>query len=757
VLSDFEDGNWSGSDADPDACVDSDEDVDARITRSIIRQAEKAARFAEQSARDPHTGELSKHRALSVRSAARAHLDSATLTAAQQDEQETHRVRITATAEQEIRRLLNERVPDSKPGAKPPPWFLKTKLTQLPHWDEYCKQEASDRSNAEEQAALKAELKRAQSGRTLWTSALQIAKDWQEYSRCCGNVRGTSDRSTRLLRHLAGSTVQSRSRHASASVVHFMAKRIEKRAAFSSKHDFTSHVCQELEASVQAPSADTGEAQEPLVVWDGCSVCHSCYRAAIGMGRTSLFKFKAQTNLRANVRQLEKAEVDARNTQHPSAKHYPHLIALAKRAAERPIYAERAETRATLVKALLLAYCQSFAQHDPGAAGSTVAKTRYTLPQHGVTALHSALNADLADRILTERELDPNRPELKLPPASEPPPVSGLYFSKSTLQRVIRHLEAHCNVRIQLTKQKGVCRCTHCDELQARIAKTAVGSPERQIVQAQLSSHLETVKAQRKLFDEKKAEALKKPLDLWTITFDGFDKSKTAIPHRPRFNKEQGAHMDSLIGMHVVGVFAFGAPVPVLAFFNDESVAGGANLSATIVYEVLEKQWQKLVRDYLQQRNPNVHPDHLDQLDVSAEQLSDAHAYAASKWPRRLHLTFDNTSGEAKNTTFFKAMAALVHYGVFEAITMSMLLVGHTHDIVDQMFRYRQHRTLEDLRTARQGIWTSPHSVGSILRQFDVWRSSKADANARVCVCCLLCVACGQSSCASRLCPLCRR
>jgi hypothetical protein len=28
-----------------------------------------------------------------------------------------------------------------------------------------------------------------------------------------------------------------------------------------------------------------------------------------------------------------------------------------------------------------------------------------------------------------------------------------------------------------------------------------------------------------------------------------------------------------------------------------------------------------------------------------------------------------------------------VHCGVFEAITISNLLVGHTHDIVDQMFR----------------------------------------------------------------------
>jgi hypothetical protein len=56
-------------------------------------------------------------------------------------------------------------------------------------------------------------------------------------------------------------------------------------------------------------------------------------------------------------------------------------------------------------------------------------------------------------------------------------------------------------------------------------------------------------------------------------------------------------------------------------------------------------------------------------------------------WPEGLHLTFDNTSGDAKNTATFKFLGALVGIGVFLYITVSTLLVGHTHDIVDQMFR----------------------------------------------------------------------
>jgi hypothetical protein len=679
VESDFADGCWSGSDMDEEM-DDSDEDVDARVVRRITRQVTHVARLTEQAAMDPVTGQRSKHRSLSVRSASRGRNENAPTV-------------LTHADEAAIRKLLNE-----APHAGKRAWFLsKTQLEQLPHWAEYQLQQQADPADAAGQAALKARLRKAQNGRTLWTSALQIAKDWDEYRHCCGSVHNVD----RVMKQLLGMTVQARLQHSSSGVQAMMAKRIQKRASYPTKKDFTAAVCQELESSVIATvPGGVQSAASAQVAWDGGSVCHSCYRAVLGIGRTSLFKFKARLNLQANVRLLERAASEATRTQNPASKHFPHLIALAKKAADKPIYSPRSDSSTVLVKALLLAYCKAYGQHDPAGAGSkSLTKTTYVLPQHGVTALHSALNADLADRIATGRNQDLG-PAVWLPDASPSghPAVARapMLISKSTLQRVIHHLDSRCDVRIQLAKQKGVCRCTHCDDLQASIKRTPLASVERQILEGMLASHLDTANEQRRHFDEKKAEAMKRPLDLWTITFDGFDKSKTAIPHRPRMSKEQELHANSLIGMHVVGVFAFGAPLPVMAFFNDESVAGGANLSATIVYEVLEKQWQKLVNDYRQQRYPGVD---LESLQMSEEDRAEAHAYAASKWPRRLHLTFDNTSGEAKNTVFYKAMAALVHYGVFEAITMSMLLVGHTHDIVDQMFRYAHFATLAVLQT----------------------------------------------------------
>jgi len=572
----------------------------------------------------------------------------------------------------------------SVPFARSPPPALA--WTSLLHWREY---QALQTCPESARPKLKEALRLAQRGHSLWLSAPQIAADYDEYRSCCGSMHRP-----RLLAQLSAMSSVARPAHSSHSVHHMLASRVQKRAAYASKKEFTEGVCRELESSVLLP-ADEHESACAQVHWDGGTVCHSCYRAVLGIGRSSLFKAKTRVDMAAHVRLLEQAQRDAQSSGHAQRDEYPRLIALAKQHTHVPVYRTRADPKTLLVKALLLAYCREHGQHDPAAAGSkSVARTTYVLPQHGMTELHHALCNDLEQRIARRRQLECDDPDVKLPepPADEAAAQQQFsehakLLSKSTLQRVIAHLKNKCHVRIQLAKQKGVCRCTHCDELQAAIKKAPAKSIEKHMLQSLLTSHLHTASEQRRLFDTYKRDAMSNPLDLWTMTFDGFDKSKTALPHRPRLSKEQAAHMKSRIGVHVVGVMTFGAPVPVMAFFNDESVAGGANLAATIVYETLEKQWLHLVNEFRAQWARIARKPVDLQAQMSEEERAGAHAYAASRWPRRLHLTFDNTSGEAKNTTFFKAMAALVHYGVFEAITMSQLLVGHTHDIVDQMFR----------------------------------------------------------------------
>ncbi len=237
-------------------------------------------------------------------------------------------------------------------------------------------------------------------------------------------------------------------------------------------------------------------------------------------------------------------------------------------------------------------------------------------------------------------------------------------------------------VKIKLSKNKAVCRCDHCDELDEKITQTRPGTEARKHAQNAKRDHLRVASQQRKHFDGFKEKAMQKPLEQWTITFDGFDQSKTRLPHHPRLSKE--LDKGQRIGMHVVGAFVFGGPEPVQAFFNDDSVAKDSNLSATILFEILDRQWKALERTYDDQIS-RMYGEEAVRPDDAGYQ-GQRSAFVASGWPARLHITFDNTTSEAKNKPFFRTVAALVHWGVFEAITMSMLLVGHTHDIVDQMF-----------------------------------------------------------------------
>jgi hypothetical protein len=71
-------------------------------------------------------------------------------------------------------------------------------------------------------------------------------------------------------------------------------------------------------------------------------------------------------------------------------------------------------------------------------------------------------------------------------------------------------------------------------------------------------------------------------------------------------------------------------------------------------------------------------------------------------WPEGLHVTFDNTASDCKNGHVFRFLGMLVALGVFCYITVSTLLVGHTHDIVDQMFSvWSRQLNLKDAATLK--------------------------------------------------------
>ena len=75
------------------------------------------------------------------------------------------------------------------------------------------------------------------------------------------------------------------------------------------------------------------------------------------------------------------------------------------------------------------------------------------------------------------------------------------------------------------------------------------------------------------------------------------------------------------------------------------------------------------------------------------------------KWPSHLVVVADNTVKSAKNQHVLKFLALLVARQLFKSVTLFHLMVGHTHEDIDQLFSV----VLAFLR--RKGHWQSPDEV----------------------------------------------
>ena len=278
-----------------------------------------------------------------------------------------------------------------------------------------------------------------------------------------------------------------------------------------------------------------------------------------------------------------------------------------------------------------------------------------------------------------------------------------LVIAQSTFHRALRWLEKEQNVRINVQLQKLVARCSDCTRLEgAHKSAKAEGTDRVQILLTQRAfyDHLSEAFEQRAFFDEKKAYSLRWPWLLWTLTLDGFDQAKTRMPSIKRGGKAGAVDRSNTLGVRVVGAFVFGAPVPCIGMSSFEDIpTKGGDASVTCFEKALDMQWE--VMD-VNRPEPIPYETSEAAVTVRAAKVAAVSSSVApvnppanvdlsvSKvpfiWPEGLHVTFDNAGSDCKNRFFFRFLAALVGLGVFMYITVSTLLVGHTHDIVDQMF-----------------------------------------------------------------------
>ena len=198
------------------------------------------------------------------------------------------------------------------------------------------------------------------------------------------------------------------------------------------------------------------------------------------------------------------------------------------------------------------------------------------------------------------------------------------------------------NIRLVRSKGSHVC-CKVCTSYQMRILKAKTDHERTELKKLRML-HVEKQRQERLFYYANREKAIASPDKYLSIIIDGMDQSKTNIPLFSRKTSDR-TWGNRLIGVKVHGIGNF-------IYVVDQHTPGGANL----ITEILR----------------------LTLLRLDAE----------GKLPYSdptLYLQMDNCS-ENKNQVVFAFLTDLVARSIFDEIHVGFLMVGHTHEDIDQYF-----------------------------------------------------------------------
>lgn len=171
--------------------------------------------------------------------------------------------------------------------------------------------------------------------------------------------------------------------------------------------------------------------------------------------------------------------------------------------------------------------------------------------------------------------------------------------------------------------------------------------------------------------------------------FDGMDVSKTYLP-REKGTPNKDLDKYERLKTHTMGAICDGMPLPVAVLVHvTHHYPNDANLTVTALHQILVENANEL-RDMMQQAEE----ERQEEATMTEEELEKHRAkkkeegnygFGNTRWPNTLFLQLDNAS-QNKSNCLFHYCAWLVYNRVFEKIRLSFMMVGHTHDIVDQLF-----------------------------------------------------------------------
>ncbi|KAL3697515.1 hypothetical protein R1sor_011591 [Riccia sorocarpa] len=224
--------------------------------------------------------------------------------------------------------------------------------------------------------------------------------------------------------------------------------------------------------------------------------------------------------------------------------------------------------------------------------------------------------------------------------------------------------------------------CDFCELYKSKRDKATTRMEKADAVEA-LKLHRKQQAEERATAGRHHWKALDNPKDCAYIQIDGMDQKKTALPH---FSKQpKSVDGAALVGVHLVGAMIFHGRLQTRAFLTYNNLKSDSNLTITVLQKIL-LEWEGIL-------------------------------------PPTLYLQLDNNVRENKNNILFAYLAMLLGKKVFLKIKLSFLLVGHTHDFVDQMFNHfsqvlrRENAfTMSRLRSVIENSY-DPKSLTSVLTQ----------------------------------------
>jgi hypothetical protein len=308
----------------------------------------------------------------------------------------------------------------------------------------------------------------------------------------------------------------------------------------------------------------------------------------------------------------------------------------------------------------------------------------------------------------------------------------------------------------QFVKASIFAKCEVCTTIKEKL-RGEKRQEEIQIVKAQRDKHMLEQQSRRSMYYAARNAAKSEPDKFLSIIHDKMDQAKTGIPKMTSRIKSMATGCVplpiALTGMlthgRQPGAFAhfsltglwpgdpdFTISSMALLFRDLESYSGdktgdlvlqASDTNVPIFKALLQRD--AFETGYLQLKKISM--EHYKGKSVEPDQTSQVVGTSTTfrPLPRHLLLQLDNSGKDNKNQTVMAFCSQLVLRGVFETITVSFLMVGHTHEDVDALFSRVgiriYNKELATLFSLMAEVWecTSKHPVPRFIQEVAAYKA----------------------------------